>query len=178
MKKIVPIVIVAGLILGGFALWAKSTLLEGGKVVIPSKLEGKRSGFQAVFLTNGQVYFGKIAKRDTDYPELTEVYYLRVTQKLQEPATATQAAELEERVDEEAITAPAAPGRDLTLIKLGNELHGPMDKITLNRDHILFIEDLKEDSKIVAAIKEFKKRQKEKAIEETEDVFGEEEEED
>ena len=176
MKKIVPIVIVVGLVLGGFALWAKSTFLEGGKVVIPSKLEGKRSGYQAVFLTNGQVYFGKIAKRDTDYPELTEVYYLRVTQKLQEPATATQAAELEERVDEETVIAPVtAPGRDLTLIKLGNELHGPMDKITLNRDHILFIEDLKEDSKIVAAIKEFKSRQKEKAIEETEDVFGEEE---
>ena len=172
MKKIIPIVIVVGLILGGLALWAKSALLEGGKVVIPSKLEGKKSGYQAVFLTNGQVYFGKVAKLNTAYPELTEVYYLRVTQRLQEPATATRAAELEERVSEkpEVSPTPSAAARDLTLIKLGNELHGPMDRITLNKDHILFIEDLKEDSKIVAAIKEFAKRQQEKTKETEESV--------
>lgn len=101
------------------------------------------SGYQAVFLTNGQVYFGKLAKKEADYPILTDVYYLRLRQPLQEQ---------EKKGEEEEA---ASLQQNLTLIKLGNELHGPSDEITLNKDHILFIEDLREDSRIVKAIKEY-----------------------
>ena len=103
------------------------------------------SGYQAVFLTNGQVYFGRLAKRESDYPVLTQVYYLRLQQPLQE-----QKEEKKEKEPE-----PASLQQNLTLIKLGNELHGPSDEITLNKDHILFIENLREDSRIVKAIKEY-----------------------
>ena len=41
---------------------------------------------------------------------------------------------------------------EFTLIKLGGELHGPKDQMTINRNQILFIEELKADSKVVTAI--------------------------
>jgi len=40
----------------------------------------------------------------------------------------------------------------LELVKLGNELHGPEDQMSVNRDQILFIEKLKADSQVVKTI--------------------------
>jgi hypothetical protein len=90
--------------------------------------------YQAVFLTNNQVYFGKLNNIAAQYPVLRDIYYLQVTQTLQ-PRDAT---------------APAQP--TLNLIKLGAELHGPTDEMRINRDHILFWENLKPDSQVVQAI--------------------------
>lgn len=42
---------------------------------------------------------------------------------------------------------------DVTLNKLGNEIHSPTDMMKINPDHILFIEDLSQDSKVLSAIK-------------------------
>lgn len=89
--------------------------------------------YQAVFLTNGQVYFGKLSHPRTKYPELQDVYYLR--RNPQQP-------EKGETIDQPQIT----------LIKLGNEIHGPVDQMFVNRDHILFWENLKKDSEVVASI--------------------------
>lgn len=90
--------------------------------------------FQAVFLTNGQVYFGHVLEENSRHLQLQNVYYLQVRQDIQGETTAE--------------TQP-----DLTLIKLGNELHGPTDEMIINRSHILFIENLKDDSRVVKAIK-------------------------
>jgi hypothetical protein len=48
------------------------------------------------------------------------------------------------------------PTANINLVKLGAELHGPTDEMRINRDHILFIEDLKDDSQVVQGIKRFK----------------------
>ena len=45
----------------------------------------------------------------------------------------------------------------MSLIKLGEELHEPEDLMIINKDNILFIENLKADSKIVKAIVESQK---------------------
>src|SRR3989344_289740 len=105
-----------------------------------AKQEAKSSGYSAVFMTNNQVYFGKLSDSNTPLPKLREVYYLRVDRPLQ-PPPATESAQ-----------------PDVQLVKLGNELHGPVDEIQFNRDQILYIEELKSDSRIVKAIEEFKKR--------------------
>lgn len=98
--------------------------------------------YQAVFLTNGQVYFGKISNENSKYPVLREVFYLQVTQTVQ----------------------PAEPGQtppsNINLVKLGGELHGPTDEMRINRDQILFIEDLKSDSRVVQAIQQFQQTPK------------------
>ena len=93
--------------------------------------------YQAVFLTNDQVYFGKLSNQTSQYAVLTDIYYLRVTEALQ----------------------PSQPRPNINLVKLGDELHGPLDRMEINRDHILFIEDLNPDSAVVTAIKNFKAAQ-------------------
>lgn len=94
--------------------------------------------YQAVFLSNGQVYFGRVSNPWSKYVRLTDIYYLQTKEGLQSQDLANIST------------------GDMTLIKLGKELHGPTDKMEINREHILFIEDLKDDSKVVKAIKDFK----------------------
>lgn len=101
--------------------------------------------YQAVFLTNGQVYFGKLSGVNDKFPVLTDVYYLQANRNLQAPK---EDGEVENKV--------AQP--DLSLIKLGNELHAPQDKIFLNRDHILFVVDLKDEGQVAQTIKNYYKR--------------------
>ena len=49
----------------------------------------------------------------------------------------------------------AQPTQNLSLVKLGNELHGPEDAMYINMDHVLFTEELKEDSRVVDAVKRY-----------------------
>lgn len=113
----------------GFGLWK-------------SKADSTKTGdWQAVFLTNGQVYFGRFSSMSNQFSTLKEVYYLQVQKPIQ-PATSDSSAE---------------QGK-LTLVKLGNELHAPVDEMKINRDQILFIEDMKEDGKVMQAIKRYKEK--------------------
>lgn len=94
--------------------------------------------YQAVFLDNGQVYFGKLASLNSNYVELTDIYYLQVDQQVQ----------------------PDQDGQDTTqqqisLAKLGNELHGPEDKMYVNPDKIVFWENLKADGQVTQAINSY-----------------------
>jgi len=43
------------------------------------------------------------------------------------------------------------------LVKLGQELHGPVDSMQINRDQILFYEDMKESGKVMEAIRSYQK---------------------
>lgn len=117
-----------------------------GYTGIASLLPGSsvfKSDFQAVFLTNGQVYFGKVGSVRPDFINLTDIYYL-------------QAVNVE---DTSALGQPpdvqAQPEQRLTLIKLGNEIHGPLDSMLINREHVIIIEDLKSDSRVVQAINDY-----------------------
>jgi len=94
--------------------------------------------YQAVFLDNGQVYFGRVSNKESVYVKLTDIYYLQSKQSLQN------------QTKDGILNQP-----DLALIKLGKELHGPRDEMEINRDHILFIETLADDSRVVRAIREY-----------------------
>lgn len=104
-------------------------------------LTGFDKDWQAVFLSNGQVYFGQIEKQNQAEVVMKDIYYLQVTRPLQ------QTAEGQQQADSQG---------ELSLVKLGNELHGPTDAMHVNRDQILFIEDLKDDSNVVTAIANYK----------------------
>ena len=99
------------------------------------------SEYQAVFLVNNQVYFGKLASESSQFAVLTDIYYLQVNQNIQPK------------------DKNAAPNQDVSLVKLGGELHGPSDEMRINRDHILLVEDLREDSNVVKAIKAYQEKQ-------------------
>jgi hypothetical protein len=110
------------------------------------------ANFQAVFLTNGQVYFGKLTDNGGHYVTLKNIYYLQVTPVLQTGTEGQPGAGQQQQQQQQ----------QLSLVKLGNELHGPMDEMHINRDQILFIEDLKEDGRVVQAIKDYESGQQKK----------------
>lgn len=87
----------------------------------------ERDLYQAVFLTNGSTYFGKLQQQGDDWFVLTDVYYL-------------------------------SAGEDSVpqLIKRGSEPQGPREPMIIPVLQVLFIENLRDDSEIVAAIKRFK----------------------
>jgi hypothetical protein len=105
--------------------------------------EGKNSGYQAVFLTNGQVYFGKLSGINGKYATLTDIYYLQVTTPPGLQGSAQQTAAQQQQQQQ----------AKLELVKLGKELHGPVDSMKINRDQILFFEDMTEDGQVMQAIR-------------------------
>lgn len=121
----------------GVVLWV--TGVFGGGSVGSAGFGGNSEKVQAVFLTNGQVYFGKFSQ-SAGVARLENIYYLQVDQANQQ---------LQPAKDQQA-TQP-----DVKLIKLGNELHGPKDGMRINPSQILFVEDLKEDGKVVQAIRRY-----------------------
>ena len=88
------------------------------------------SGYQALFLTNGSTYFGKLQPQGDDWFLLSDVFYLSTSDQ-----SGTQ------------------------LIKRGNESQGPKEPMIIPRDQVLFIENLRDDGDIVTLIKKFKSGQ-------------------
>ncbi|MBI4592299.1 hypothetical protein HY733_02525 [Candidatus Uhrbacteria bacterium] len=128
----VSILLCIALAVGGWYYFSSQTdqdsqALEAGQeeVIINS------GEYQAVFLDNGQVYFGKLERSRSDFYILTDVFYLQSGVAVEQTA-------------------------NLSLTKLGSEAHGPEDKMEINKEHILFIEDMKNDSKVVQAIEQYK----------------------
>lgn len=89
------------------------------------------TGYQAVLLTNGAVYFGHLQGYGTAQPVLAEVYYI-----------ATQ-------------TNPETKQSSNVLIKRGKELHEP-DRMYLNPQQILFVEPVGPNSKVAQLIAQAK----------------------
>lgn len=105
-----------------------------------------RGRYQAVFLTNGQVYFGKLDSTRSNFV-LTDIYYLQVNSNL-------QSQEKQDQTKKEG--AESEPS--FTLVQLGDELHQPESKMVINKDHVLFWENLKSDSRVVEAIQKNKSK--------------------
>lgn len=102
-----------------------------------------KSKHQAVFLTNDQVYFGKITSITDEVVVMENIYYLQ------------KGADQSGDAKQEA-AAPAQQA-NMSLAKLGNELHAPEDRMQINKDQVLFWENLKEDGKVSKAIEDYQK---------------------
>lgn len=100
----------------------------------------KYSGVQAIFLSDNSVYFGNIISTSKSEIILSNIYYIKMMQ-----------------VDFRKFSTVRLPDEP-ALIKLGDELHGPTDKMTVNKNHVLFIENLKKDSQVVKAITEYESK--------------------
>lgn len=138
-KKKLPFIIgivLALLLIIGAILWvgSKSTgmAIDSGK-------------YQAVFFTNGQVYFGKLKAMNNDYMSLTNIYYLQTQSE-----DASKSQNPQQTSDDSS---------NVQLIKLGDEIHGPEDEMILSKDQVLFYENLKPDGKVAQSIEQFKKSQ-------------------
>jgi hypothetical protein len=124
-KLLIGLVLLLVIVGGAFWMWKGHE--KSGLVGIDT------TKYQAVFLTNGQVYFGKLSDSSDFQLKITDIYYLQVQQNVQ-PADKTKDSQV-------------------SLAKLGQELHGPQDTMFVAKSQMLFWENLKDDSKVVQAIK-------------------------
>lgn len=98
-----------------------------------------KSAYQAVFLNNNQVYFGKITDFNKSALNLEDIYYIQLDNNGQQ-------------------STQQANSNNITLVKLGCEIHGPQDKMVINRTQIIFWENLKDDGQVVKTIKADKEK--------------------
>lgn len=89
------------------------------------------SEYQAVFLDNGQVFFGKVENAGSPYVRIVDAFYV---QRQQSP-----------------------DGKEVrnVLIKRGSEWHGP-DMMYINNQHIVAIEPVNPNSRVAQLMKEAK----------------------
>jgi hypothetical protein len=134
-SKLPFVIIIAAVILGIIGWLAILGMNKGGATEID------KSKYQAVFFTNGQVYFGKLTPVSNEYMKLTDIYYLQT-----KSTDATDANPQQTSSDS-----------DVQLIKLGSEIHGPEDEMILSKDQLLFYENLKTDGKVAQSIESYKR---------------------
>ncbi len=124
-------------LLGGIILVLLITSLNGLFLISGNKQKTAeniniidKNAYQAVFLSNNQIYFGHLSIESSDYLKLREVYYIQV------------------------IEGKNSKNR---LVRLGDtEPHGPNNEMTLYKGNIIFWENLRSDSQVVQGIQTLK----------------------
>lgn len=135
LKK--PLLALVSVVILASAGWFAWTTLQGASTGIDA------TKYQAVFFTNGQVYFGKLHTFNNEYMKLSDIYYLQ-----------TQSGDQTESKNPQKSTTDQ---NNVQLIKLGDEIHGPEDEMVIAKDQVLFYENLKPKGKVAQSIAQFKK---------------------
>jgi hypothetical protein len=92
---------------------------------------------QAVFLNTGQVYFGHITSLNNKYFVVTDIYYLQSSGG--------------------SSSSSSSANTNVTLVKLGCELHEPYDQMVINSDQVTFWENLQDNGQVAKAVSTFQK---------------------
>lgn len=93
--------------------------------------------YSAVYLDNGDVYFGKLYGLRGEYATLFDVYYFKDSSFIKQ----------------NDVTLSSDPGGGgFSLIRMGSEVHGPENSIKISSKHIIFVEKLSQGSKVLEAI--------------------------
>jgi hypothetical protein len=93
----------------------------------------KTTKLQAVFLNTGQVYFGNISDLNNNYLVLNNIFYLQTN------SSGTS-------------TTTTSSNTNVTLVKLGCELHMPYDQMVINRAQVTFWENLQSNGQVAKAV--------------------------
>lgn len=128
-------VVVAVLAVIGLVSWWVGASSNDSVGVDPNK-------YQAILLTNGEAYLGKLTVLNEEYLKLEDIFYLK-------PQT-------EEKSSEET-AQDINSDQSVQLIKFGGEVQGPEDEMIIARDQVLYYQNLKTDGKASKAIEEYKK---------------------
>lgn len=124
---LVALVFIVALGVVGWLVWGNSKSGETGI---------DKSKYQAVFLSNGQVYFGKLSSFNEKSYKLTNIYY---------PQAQSETADKDAK-------STATTNSGIKLIRLGDEVHGPENEMFITKDQTLYYENLKSDSKVSGLI--------------------------
>ena len=130
---------VLGLLLLALVVSVICVISFGGKNTETDYVDSSK--LQAVFLQTGQVYFGDIQSLNDNYLVLDNIYYLQTAD------STTDAAK-----------KAATTANNVSLVKLGCELHAPYDRMVINHDQITFWENLQDDGQVAKAVATFVKQ--------------------
>lgn len=97
------------------------------------------SKLQAVFLNTGQVYFGNLQKINSNYYVLTNIFYLQTS-------------------NSSGSSSSSSSNSNVTLVKLGCELHRPYDQMVINSSQVTFWENLQPGGQVAQAVNTFYKQ--------------------
>ena len=97
----------------------------------------------AVKLTDDEIYYGQIADTGADPVEIRNVYY-----NYDQLSSGTDSGQTQD---------VASGAGNLRLVKRGNETYGPEGTMEVVRSQIVYMEPLKEDSKVLKAILDHEK---------------------
>jgi hypothetical protein len=98
--------------------------------VLPHRMSANQTqGYQAVLLDNNQVYFGHVTGLDSDYPVMTDVFYIQTA------------------------VNPETKQQSNVLLKRGKEWHAP-DKMILSARHIVMVEPVTAGSTVANLIQQ------------------------
>jgi hypothetical protein len=99
----------------------------------------KDNKLQAVFLETGQVYFGNISTLNNNFLVLNHIFYLQTTSSSGSSTSTTS----------------STSGSNVTLVKLGCELHMPYDQMVINRNQVTFWENLQSSGQVATAVAKY-----------------------
>lgn len=97
------------------------------------------STYQAVYLVNGQAYFGKLQNTNGQFLVMKTPYTMQEVQTPPQPGTEAEAT--------------ATPETSTTLIKVSGQVYGPEESIALKSEQVVFWQNLRDDSKVSQALK-------------------------
>lgn len=130
IKRAILISIALAIILGAY--WYFFNFRETGQ---PTTAVTADTGWYAVKLLNDEIYYGQIENKSTDPIIISNVYY-----------NYDQLNKNEDEVNETG---------NLRLVKRGKETHGPAGSMSIVRAQVVYMEPLKEDSKVLKAILDY-----------------------
>lgn len=136
LAKVITVIIV--LVVGAFLL--RSWVLK------PSLPKGlSNDSLKAVFLDNGQVYFGEVETPNKDFLLIKNPYYLQTRTVLQEPVEEGKEPQKRQQLSLAALGGP------------GLQLHGPTKEMYIPWASVMYLENLRDDSQVVKLITENEK---------------------
>jgi hypothetical protein len=118
-----------------FLIKSKNTATQTADNVVAAK---NLNPWYAVKLTDGEIVFGKIEKLNEDPLTINPVYYNYDQKKAQ--------------LDKATTTMPETG--DLRLVRRGGETHGPDGSLKVFRSQVVYMENLRADSKVLKVILE------------------------
>lgn len=92
------------------------------------------SKYQIVYLVNGQAYFGKLQNTSGDFLVVKSAY-------------------IAQSVEATNIESDDKTANQTTLLKVTDQVYGPQDSIAIKSSQVAFWQNLRDDSKVVQAIK-------------------------
>lgn len=139
LKRIITVVLAAAvaILIGAVITYivTGSNVKTEDKFVDPGKL-------QAVFLNTGQVYFGHITSLNNKYFVVRDIYYLQSSSNASGSSGSSS----------------SNSANNVTLVKLGCELHEPYDQMVINSDQVTFWENLQDNGQVAKAVSTFQKQ--------------------